>query len=177
MTQQPRWLDEISKLWELPKLFKIYIFSFLGTLLAIFLVYISLSPLPKVVLVLTGSQCPPLLPFCYTKTLCCHISFSPFPLSARCLLLPKMNWNVEKIILRPKRQTKSSTTETNNEAEEEYHTKNVSDLFRLYTIHIRPLCQSRVVINFEDKCWYKLWTNLYKVIINFCSPLPPALPE
>ena len=117
-------------------------FSFLWTLLAIFLVYISLSPLPKVVLVLTGSQCPPLLPFCYTKTCCCHISFSPFPLSARRLLLPKMNWNVEKIILRPKRQTKSSTTETNNEAEEEYHTKNVSDLFRLYAIHIRPLCQS-----------------------------------
>ena len=84
VTQQLPWLDEISKLWELPKLFKIYIFSFLGTLLAIFLVYISLSPLPKVVLVLTGSQCPPLLPFCYTKTCCCHISFSPFSLSARC---------------------------------------------------------------------------------------------
>ena len=29
VTQQLPWLDEISKLWELPKLFKIYIFSYL----------------------------------------------------------------------------------------------------------------------------------------------------
>ena len=155
VTQQLPWLDEISKLWELPKLFKIHIFSFLGTMLAIFLVYISLSPLPKVVLVLTGSQCPLSSPSVTQK-----LAAAIFPtLHCHCQQDANFSEMLTRLFLCHKGKTKLSTSEINNEAEKEYHTKNVSDLFRLYAIHIRLLCQSSVVINFEDKCWYKLWTN------------------